>query len=168
MLRFGVVISEIVLPSTGNTQEQEGIVVRCLSELARERERRSPRSITGILCIGSMALRAVSGDRRIGEFRAARQIVLACILELGESAALAGAGQVTTYEYDVEQAAAWAARLLMEFKPGQRPIEVIVPGRVRIGESQSGAGLPPVPGAWNASQAELPAAARNDPVVLRH
>jgi len=84
----------------------------------------------GILCVGAKALEVVlrlySFRDRVGH-QAAN---FAAVLEPGDPAAR-NAG-LSHYDVSPERLAGWAARLLLESRPGQRPTEIIVPGSVQI------------------------------------
>lgn len=84
----------------------------------------------GLICVGSRALAAARSDQTIADLIARGALVVTCILEPGDSAA--EAADVTSFEFDVTKMAGWAARLLMEARAGQRPVEVIVPGELRV------------------------------------
>lgn len=90
----------------------------------------------GLVCIGARALAAARSDRTIGELIPRGALVVSCVLEPGDRAA--GDANVTSYEFDLRRIAAWAARLLTDSRPGQRPMEVLVPGELML----RGAGLP--------------------------
>lgn len=90
----------------------------------------------GLLCVGAQALAAARSDRAIGALIARGALAVSCVLEPGDHAA--GDAGVTSYEFDLRRIAAWAARLLTESRPGQRPVEVMVPGELML----RGAGVP--------------------------
>jgi DNA-binding LacI/PurR family transcriptional regulator len=85
---------------------------------------------TGLLCVGGPALRSIRQNARVRGLVFAGKAGLACLLEPGDPAAEAGG--VTHYQVPTERLAAWAARLMLEARPAHRPVEVIVPGAVRV------------------------------------
>lgn len=95
---------------------------------AADKSRVSPG--VGIVCVGSRALEAAQHDRTINELVARDSLAVACVLEPGDDAAQRAG--VTSMEFDAGKIAGWAARLLAEWKPGQRPVEVLVPGEIKV------------------------------------
>jgi DNA-binding transcriptional regulator YhcF (GntR family) len=81
---------------------------------------------TGLLTVGGAATRAVLATGATSDDRADARVRLTCILEPGETAA--SEWNVTSYDVEPALLAAWAARLLTESQPADRPTEVLVPG----------------------------------------
>ena len=61
------------------------------------------------------------------------EIAVACILEPGDSTPRQT--NLTAYEFDVSKIVEWAARVMLDARPGQRPLEVLVPGELFIRET---------------------------------
>lgn len=88
---------------------------------------------TGVLCIGSTVLNAVAADESLRSSVAGGSVSLACVTEPGD-----GGGDrfcITSYEVNPQRIAEWAARLLLESRPGQRPLEILIVGEVKVRES---------------------------------
>ncbi len=84
----------------------------------------------GMVLIGMEALRfARSSDALLERWRQG-DIAMAVLLDPGDT--LAADMAMTSYEVPVERIAAWGARLLVESTPGERPIEVLIAGELRI------------------------------------
>ena len=106
-------------------------VVAVRGRAARAGHARSP---IGLICLGANALQAVMDKGLLDDMTAFGE--LACMLEPGDdSARKAGAAY---YDVCVPHIAQWAVRLMVENKPGQRPIEIIVPGVVRCPQRLNG------------------------------
>lgn len=88
------------------------------------------RAPVGLLCAGGCVLDEVLRQPSVQRARNEGRAVLAAVLDLGDTTA-ERAG-VTAYEFDADTLAHWAAKLLLESRPGQRPVEVYVPGILRI------------------------------------
>ncbi|MEE8170510.1 MAG: GntR family transcriptional regulator [Phycisphaerae bacterium] len=58
---------------------------------------------------------------------------LACLTDPGDK--FAEQQRVTSYDVPMERVADWIVRLLHEFRPGQPPVQVVVPGRVMVRDS---------------------------------
>lgn len=110
--------------------------------LAASRDRSRPERgglPAGILCVGSSVLRAVASDERLQTHLRKRSVLAACVSEPGDdSAAAAG---LTTYEVDLQKIASWAARLVADSRPGQRPLEVLIPGELKIRSQRETGGV---------------------------
>jgi DNA-binding LacI/PurR family transcriptional regulator len=92
--------------------------------------------VAGLVCIGARALEVAILDERLAGLRRARRVAITSVSEPGDGAAEAAG--ITSYEVASGQIAGWAARLLAGTRPGQRPVEVIIPGTVRVrGQSRS-------------------------------
>jgi len=102
------------------------------------RTRTSRRSALGLICIGPRALAVVMDYLPKKAPGAASSVPITCVTEPGD--ATAEQAGVTSYDADPAQLAAWAARLLLEARPGQRPVEIIVPGALRIRGNEDEAG----------------------------
>ncbi len=106
----------------------------CLNgTLAAKRDRSRPErggSPAGIVCVGSSALRAVSSDEKLQTLIHKSAVLAAGLSEPGEDAAAASG--MTSYEVDLQKLAAWAARLVTDSRPGQRPQEVLIPGELKV------------------------------------
>lgn len=86
----------------------------------------------GLICIGRRAAESVARDaglsRQIGG-----GLLVACILEPGDPAGeMLG---LTSYEVDPQRMAQWTVRLLLEARSGQRPIQCVLPGILRVRRS---------------------------------
>jgi hypothetical protein len=118
----------------------------------------------GLICIGGAAFEAAMSDRACTEARSQGRVVMVCILEPGDERAKLV--DVTAYEVDVDAMSTWAVRVLTEARPGDRPVEVIVPGMLHVRASsmlhtQGGASSRRAPGAaMRSDPADLPAEVR--------
>jgi DNA-binding transcriptional regulator YhcF (GntR family) len=79
----------------------------------------------GLVAVGA-ALEPALRDAVLSAARGAGRLMLAALGEAGDKQP--SAAGVTSYEVDAGRLAAWAAKLAMEHRPGQRPVEVLVPG----------------------------------------
>lgn len=86
---------------------------------------------TALLFVGSAELNAFMGEATARALVAKGGVAVGAVVEPGASASVPSG--VSTVEFDLRTIADWAMRLLTEYKPGQRPIEVLVSGRLRIG-----------------------------------
>lgn len=84
----------------------------------------------GLVCIGRDALETVINDAVARRMMTEGALHLACMLEPGDDSA--ERENVTSYDLAPQCLAQWAARLLIESRPGQRPAEIIVPGTVNV------------------------------------
>ncbi len=84
----------------------------------------------GIVCVGASVLRAVAGDEVLQSLARQRVVMMVCLSEPGDDTAEALG--VTSYEVHPRRIAAWAARLIAESRPGQRPLEVLIPGELKV------------------------------------
>ncbi len=84
----------------------------------------------GVVCVGVDALMAVESDERMASLRASGHIAVVCVSEPGDR--LTRDLGLTAFEWETDQMASWAARLLVEARPGDRPVEVVVPGRLEV------------------------------------
>ncbi len=89
-----------------------------------------PQPSVGVVCVGGRALAQALDDASVTALRSAGRLALLGIMEPGSREA-ADAG-VTAYENDPRLIAAGAVRLLAGLRADQRPVEVIVPGALRI------------------------------------
>ncbi|MFQ5423220.1 MAG: GntR family transcriptional regulator [Phycisphaerae bacterium] len=92
---------------------------------------------TGVVCIGSSAMRRVVGDTVVAGARQSGRVVLGGVVEPGDPTARALG--VTSYEVDIQRIADWVVRLLVEARAGVRPAEVLVSGRLRARASSADA-----------------------------
>lgn len=84
----------------------------------------------GMVLIGIEAFRfARSSDALLERWRQG-EIAMVVLLDPGDT--LAADMAMTSYEVPVERIAAWGVRLLVESTPGERPIEVLIPGELKI------------------------------------
>lgn len=84
----------------------------------------------GVLCVGSEALRVALADERISRCHSSPRIAMACVLEPGDQTARSIG--LTSYDVEPSHLVGWAAKILPQIRPGQRPIEVIVPGSLHV------------------------------------
>ncbi|MEK6644830.1 MAG: GntR family transcriptional regulator [Planctomycetota bacterium] len=103
--------------------------------------------LRGVICVGAGMLSRVMQDAGLRRKAAEGEMLFAAMLAPGdESAKSAG---IAWYDVSRKTVAEWAARLMLDAKPGQRPVEVIIPGAVRTvaaHESAGGNGYGPVCG----------------------
>lgn len=100
------------------------------SESASALNETDPRATVGVLCVGAAAFDAALRDTTLQRVIREGRAVVCTILEPGDTRAEKAA--VTSYEVEPRTVARWATRLLIESRPGQRPVEVLVPGTVAI------------------------------------
>jgi len=84
----------------------------------------------GLILVGSKALDAFLHDANATAAWRAGKLAVCCIADLGD--ALPGEQGITAYETSTEDLAPWAAKLMQEARPGSRPVEYLVPGRLEI------------------------------------
>ncbi len=137
-VRWGRRVAEVTLaPAAG----REGPLQDLESRLAGSESLDGPVSVgrgrvAGLVCIGARALEAAIRDEPLAGLRRAGRVEITSVSEPGDGAAEAAG--ITSYEVASGQIAGWAARLLAGTRPGQRPVEVIISGTVRVrGQSRS-------------------------------
>ncbi len=91
--------------------------------------------VVGVLCIGHSALEAVRQNEALMLQWRSGELAVACALDAGDPTA--GELDVTAYEVEPRQIAAWGARLMADLRPGRRPVEIVIPGQLRIRNSIS-------------------------------
>ncbi len=96
-----------------------------------------PATRLGVVCVGDDALRMAMSDPRAASLRESGQMTITSVPE--SASRLARDLGLTAYEVDADLIASWAARLLVEVRPGDQPVEVVVPGRMQL---RSGRGHP--------------------------
>lgn len=84
----------------------------------------------GMVCVGALALRRVWAHESVGDARRAGRLAIACVLEPGVT--IPEALAITSYQVEPRRIADWVLRLLHESRPGQRPVEVIMPGGLSV------------------------------------
>ena len=84
----------------------------------------------GLILVGSAALDAFMHDAEATAKWRAGKLAVVCIADLGD--ALPSEQGITAYETSTEDLAPWAAKLMQEARPGSRPVEYLVPGRLEI------------------------------------
>ena len=82
---------------------------------------------TGILCIGSQAMAQVSASQEVCTAQTSSHVHLAVCAAPGSQTL----PHAASYEVSLHRIADWAARLLLESRAGDRPVDVILPGIVR-------------------------------------
>lgn len=87
----------------------------------------------GIICVGAAALASARADTTVARLVTCGELAVACVLEPGDPTPRQT--NLTAYEFDVAKVADWTARILLDARPGQRPIEVLVPGELCIRET---------------------------------
>lgn len=83
---------------------------------------------TGLLTVGGAATRAVLATAAAHGHAIEGRSSIACVLEPGDGASREC--NITSYDVEPSILSAWAARLLMQSQPADRPTEVVVPGRL--------------------------------------
>jgi DNA-binding LacI/PurR family transcriptional regulator len=131
-------VAEAPLPEDGAGPSSAISLPAVLRQALTCRTRTSHRSALGLICIGPRALAVVMDYLPKKALGAASSVPITCVTEPGD--ATAEQAGVTSYDADPAQLAAWAARLLLEARPGQRPVEIIVPGALRIRGNEDEAG----------------------------
>ncbi|HVP13728.1 MAG TPA: GntR family transcriptional regulator [Phycisphaerae bacterium] len=84
----------------------------------------------GLVCIGSGCLRTLLENQSLRTAGILESAVIACIPEPGDTTAQEA--NLTAYEVDPQVIGVWAADLIVEARPGRVPIEVIIPGELKI------------------------------------
>jgi DNA-binding LacI/PurR family transcriptional regulator len=107
--------------------------VLAVSPTSVENATRGTINHAGLVCVGRRALEAVIATTGGAHAELEDPTLVTCVPEPGDSAP-EQAG-VTAYETDAGAMASWTARLIIEARPGQRPVEIIVPGELRIRRS---------------------------------
>lgn len=87
----------------------------------------------GLLCVGAKALQTAIAAGLLPHAHSSESMELACVLEPGNEAARQAG--VTHYAVPTQRLAEWATRLLVDAKPGQPPVEIIVPGTVHVADA---------------------------------
>lgn len=82
---------------------------------------------TGILCIGAQTLVQIGSSQEVSTAHASGHVHLAVCAAPGSKTM----PEAASYEVSLHRIADWAARLLLESRAGDRPVEVILPGIVR-------------------------------------
>lgn len=149
--RVAVVADET--PSAVVDRAYTGCHAACRRRRVRPLERVSPGDLpvwlnqacdgmAGLVVIGSTTARAAalviqnaaSGDR----------VTWACLPDLGDP--IGESLRVTSYDTPTERIAEWAVKLLCDWRPGQPPVQVVVPGKLVIrGECGASAGRETTP-----------------------
>lgn len=115
----------------------------CFNEANATRDRAQLGPTVGVLLIGLEALRfARTNDKLMKRWRAG-EIAITTVLDAGDTCA--AEMEMTSYEVPVDRLAAWGLKLLGEVTPGQRPVEVVIPGVLKVRNSIS----PEAPAAAN-------------------
>ncbi len=112
----------------------------------------------GIVLIGIEALRFARANDKLMQHWRAGEIALTTVLDAGDS--LAADMEMTAYEVPVDRIAAWGVKLVNEVAPGQRPVEVLIPGVVRVRNSIAPEAHPAGHGAIDGRRASETAATR--------
>ncbi|MFQ5429768.1 MAG: GntR family transcriptional regulator [Phycisphaerae bacterium] len=84
----------------------------------------------GVVCIGAGMLAALRENHRVWRHRISGDLAVTCAADPADPAAESLG--VTSYDVDPAPVAAWGTRLAGDLRPGQRPVEVVIPGRIRI------------------------------------
>lgn len=107
----------------------------CFNEAAATRDTAQLGPTVGIVLVGLEALRfAKTNDKLMKRWRAG-EIAITTVLDAGDS--VASEMEMTSYEVPVDRIAAWGLKLLGEVAPGQRPVEVVIPGVLKVRNSIS-------------------------------
>lgn len=84
----------------------------------------------GIVCVGAPAVRAALADPDVVRLREQGRVMVTAIVEPGNP--VAELARLSSYDVEITHLATWAARLLVESRVGQRPMEILVPGMLRL------------------------------------
>ncbi len=102
-----------------------------------EEKRRGTRSdngaAVGVVLVGAAARNAAWQHGGLAALWSAGKAAVVCIRDLGEGSV--DEASLTTYEFDAVTAARRAVELCDDVRTGQRPVEIIVPGRLAIRET---------------------------------
>ncbi len=90
----------------------------------------------GIICVGPTMVHRVMVDASIRRKSMEGSVLLAAMLAPGDD--LAKTVGIPYYDVSRKTISDWASRIMLDAKPGQRPVEVIIPGAVRVPEISSG------------------------------
>lgn len=90
----------------------------------------------GIICVGPTMVHRVMVDASIRRKSMEGSVLLAAMLAPGDD--LAKTVGMPYYDVSRKTISDWASRIMLDAKPGQRPVEVIIPGAVRVPEVSSG------------------------------
>lgn len=164
-IRAGRTVSEIAVPASDSVRGDRYGISDPLEEIAGA-ARDSPHLMTGIIYIGGQILRTLAAAHGKGSALPADRVLMACVAEPGES--FAPGERITTYAVDLDLLAAWAMRLLLESKPGHRPIEVLVPGRIRIADEPAGEPPGTMRMEWSSSHTESLVESGGAPFAFQH
>lgn len=133
--RMGARLETCELKHGGDASDNVSLVVATWGKFLSEDEEPN-RTVAGTVCIGAEALRIVESCRRELEQRHGHPLPVASVLDVGDPSA-ADLG-ITSYEVDPERIASWGVRLIREARPGWRPVEIIIPGSLRVRGSRRG------------------------------
>ncbi|MBN2560548.1 MAG: GntR family transcriptional regulator [Phycisphaerae bacterium] len=123
-------ISEAVAPSDNDAPGLGGRLAALLDKAGQPRDDGGALPTTGVVCVGSAALEVAMANQALESLQSTGLLALVCVTEPGDGTAEAAG--ITSYEVNPKHITAWAARLLLEARPGQTPVEVIVPGSLRV------------------------------------
>jgi DNA-binding LacI/PurR family transcriptional regulator len=84
----------------------------------------------GLVCIGRECLQAALDGRLPSGVSLSGGTAIVCLLEPGDTTAQALG--LTAYEVNPERIGVWGAELIAKARPGRTPVEVIIPGELRI------------------------------------
>jgi DNA-binding LacI/PurR family transcriptional regulator len=104
-----------------------------ISQIERRASSANDGQRLGLVCVGSPALRHVSKAADLTTRRSNGALLLTAAVEPGDPAAREAG--VTSYDVDMSRMADWVVRLMIESRPGQKPVDIIVPGLVRVRET---------------------------------
>ncbi|MBX3394563.1 MAG: GntR family transcriptional regulator [Phycisphaerae bacterium] len=107
----------------------------CYSEAAAARDRGTVGPTVGIVLIGLEALRFARANERLMKRWRSGEIALTTVLDPGDT--LAADMEMTAYEIPTDRIAAWGIKLIGEVTSGQRPVEVLIPGVLKVRNSIS-------------------------------
>lgn len=131
-LRWARRIAEVALPQAGDRDrplpDLETLLVECTALDGQEHGGWG--QVIGLVCVGTRALEGVILDGPFAAHRRAGRVAITSVPEPGDVAAEAAG--ITSYDVAPGLMAGWATRLLIGSRPGQRPVEVIVPGTVQV------------------------------------
>lgn len=105
-------------------------VIRLSNATAAQPQPRGDGPRLGVICIGATALRTALADRVLAALWRGGGIGLNALVEPGDRTSRDNS--VTAYEIDPRHIVDWAVRLMKDARPGQRPVEIVVPGALKV------------------------------------
>ncbi|HWL92447.1 MAG TPA: GntR family transcriptional regulator [Phycisphaerae bacterium] len=116
----------------GNGVSTLSCIDACVRKAAGARNGRSG-PMTGVILIGLEALRFARANDQLSRRWREGEIAFVTLLDPGDT--LAADMGMTSYEVPIDRIAAWGLQLVSETTSGQRPVEVLIPGELKLRNS---------------------------------